>query len=135
MICCSQSFKVIKLNIIELEHIGKCDPAVPKYHDQDFAQRLWSDWISTLRRLYETRNGDLCTNEASFVTCSTLIVQGSSDVFLVKEHAEYLKKHLHDSKVKIFDNHNHAVHITNSQEFDSLITEFLRTGTLDSPPI
>ncbi|XP_076666002.1 serine hydrolase BPHL-like isoform X2 [Andrena cerasifolii] len=94
-------------------------------YGEEYFQELCARHVDALLRIYETRNGDLCKESLSKIKCPTLIVQGNKDVIICPEQAIYLKEHIHGSKLKMFDEGRHDVHLQYPDVFNELATEFL----------
>ena len=67
-------------------------------YGEDYFQKMWSDWIDAVLRLYEKQNGDLCKQVLPKIKCPTLIIHGAKDAMVLPEHPTYLKQNITNSK-------------------------------------
>jgi len=67
-------------------------------YGEDYFQKMWSDWIDAVLRLYEKQNGDLCKQVLPKIKCPTLIIHGTKDALVLPEHPTYLKQNIANSK-------------------------------------
>ncbi|KYN43712.1 Valacyclovir hydrolase [Trachymyrmex septentrionalis] len=94
-------------------------------YGEDYFQKMWSDWIDAVLRLYEKQNGDLCKQVLPKIKCPTLIIHGAKDAMVLPEHPTYLKQNIANSKLHIFEKGAHNLHLRYSEEFNNLVTNFL----------
>ncbi|KYM78157.1 Valacyclovir hydrolase [Atta colombica] len=94
-------------------------------YGEDYFQKMWSDWIDAVLRLYEKQNGDLCKQVLPKIKCPTLIIHGTKDAIVLPEHPTYLKQNIANSKLHIFEKGAHNLHLRYSEEFNNLVTNFL----------
>ncbi|KYN30104.1 PREDICTED: valacyclovir hydrolase [Trachymyrmex cornetzi] len=94
-------------------------------YGEDYFQKIWSDWIDAMLRLYEKQNGDLCKQVLPKIKCPTLIIHGAKDAVVLPEHPTYLKQNIANSKLHIFEKGAHNLHLRYSEEFNNLVTDFL----------
>ena len=91
----------------------------------DSFQSLWSDWLDSMREIYERRKGgDLCLEEVKLVKCPTLIVHGAKDVMCPQFHAEYIHKEIRDSEMVVMKEGKHNLHLRYAQEFNKIAENF-----------
>lgn len=93
-------------------------------YGEDGLATMWGAWIDTLIGIYKNNAGDICKDCLSKITCPTLIVHGKKDAMVAPEHPEYLLKHIQDSKLHVFDDGKHNLHLKYAKEFNALVTEF-----------
>ncbi|KYQ54734.1 Valacyclovir hydrolase [Trachymyrmex zeteki] len=67
-------------------------------YGENYFQKMWSDWIETVLRLYEKQNGNLCKQVLPKIKCPTLIIHGAKDAMVLPEHPTYLKQNIANSK-------------------------------------
>lgn len=72
-----------------------------KAYGEDHFQKLWSDWIDAMVRIFNKRNGDLCKKELSKIKCPTLIIHGAKDAMVLSEHPIYLQQNITNSRLYI----------------------------------
>lgn len=94
-------------------------------YGSDFPQ-MWSDWIDAMTTVYNSsKDGSLCMPELSHIKCPTLILHGVKDPLCLQFHAEYLRDHIKESKLELFSEGKHNLHLRFAQEFNLTVTEFL----------
>ncbi|KAL0102938.1 hypothetical protein PUN28_018323 [Cardiocondyla obscurior] len=94
-------------------------------YGRDYFQKTWSDWVDGVVRLYEKQNGNLCKESLSKIKCPTLIIHGAKDAMVLPEHPTYLKQHIANSKLHIFEKGAHNLHLRYPEEFNNLVMDFL----------
>ena len=94
-------------------------------YGSDFPQ-MWSDWIDAMTTVHNShKDGSLCVPELSQIKCPTLILHGVKDLLCPQFHAEYLRDHIDKSKLELFPEGKHNLHLRFAKEFNVLVTEFL----------
>ncbi|XP_076629373.1 serine hydrolase BPHL-like [Colletes latitarsis] len=93
-------------------------------YGEEYFRKIWTGWVDSVSRIYEKRNGNLCKELLSKIKCPSLIVQGKKDAMVFGEHPIYLKDHITEAKLKIFENGAHNLHLRYPEEFNTLVTEF-----------
>ena len=88
------------------------------------------DWlIDAVTDIYkESKDGDLCMEEAKWVQYPTLIVHRAKDTMCPQFHAEYFKENIRGSKMVIMEEGRHHLHLRYAQEFNQLTKHFLSTS-------
>jgi len=76
-------------------------PLIELYGEEYF-RKAWSDCVDCWIGMYEKEGGDICTKELSQINCPTLIIHGKKDPLVGIEHAEYLQKHIKNSRLISF---------------------------------
>ncbi|XP_043498312.1 valacyclovir hydrolase [Polistes fuscatus] len=94
-------------------------------YGEEYFRNTWSSWIDTMKRIYEKNKGDICKNDLPKIKCPTLIIHGAKDIIVKPEHPDYLKHHILNSKVTIFEKGAHNLHLRYHEEFNALTTKFL----------
>ena len=87
--------------------------------------KMWSDWLDAIKETYVT-DRNLCTDEVSKVSCPTLVVHGVKDTLCPMLHPEYIAKNIKDSKLELFPEGKHNVHLRYAKEFNELVDGFLK---------
>ncbi|KAI4500582.1 hypothetical protein M0802_004174 [Mischocyttarus mexicanus] len=94
-------------------------------YGEEYFRNTWSGWIDTMKRIYEKNKGDLCKNDLPKIKCPTLIIHGAKDVMVKPEHPDYLKDHIPNSIMTIFEKGAHNLHLRYPEEFNTLAMKFL----------
>ncbi|XP_003387533.3 PREDICTED: valacyclovir hydrolase-like [Amphimedon queenslandica] len=87
--------------------------------------QLWSDWLDSMIHIFNKHNGDLCMKELVKIKAPTLILHGDKDPLVPEVHPVYLNDAISDTRVHVFPNGKHNIHIKYSQEFNKIVEEFL----------
>lgn len=91
-----------------------------RLHERDhWPDREALSWILSLIEKADTRE------ELHRITAHTLIINGSHDPICPKEGASYLKKHLDNSELELFNNCGHLPFMTEYVDFNRLVKNFL----------
>jgi valacyclovir hydrolase len=72
-------------------------PLINLYGEEGLAAMV-SQWVDTLLGIYKNKDGDICKDCLSKISCPTLIIQGTKDAMIAPEHPGYLLKHIRHSK-------------------------------------
>ena len=100
------------------------DPLVAVY-GQDGLQELWSKWINAITEFRVEHDGDICKKEVSRITCPTLIVHGAKDPLVPSFHPEFLRDHVTGSRLEVFEEGKHNLHLRYHSEFNEIVDKFL----------
>ena len=88
-------------------------------------QDLWSRWCDAMLALY-CAGGELCRARLHLIRCPTFILHGGKDPLVPAFHADILKEGIVNSRLHMFPDGKHNIHIAYAQEFNRLLMEFLR---------
>ncbi len=89
--------------------------------------RLWREVIDSRKALLALKpDGDLCAGDLGMVKCPTLILHEEKDVLSTQSQAEYLRDHITGSRLHLFANGKHDLHMHSPAEFNEVVDEFLR---------
>ncbi|KAK0099161.1 hypothetical protein PV326_004320 [Microctonus aethiopoides] len=94
-------------------------------YGEDYFRKTWKAWVMAMMKLYEKNNGDICKKIVSQIQSPTMIIHGSRDVIVAAEHPIYLRENILNSKLKIFENGGHNLHLRYHEEINKIILEFL----------
>ncbi|KAG9413039.1 hypothetical protein AC1031_016057 [Aphanomyces cochlioides] len=75
----------------------------------DALQSRWSEWLDTMGRIFEDKQGDICTAFLPDVKCKTLVLQGEKDTLVPRFQAEYLSERILHSKLIMLPDATHAL--------------------------
>ncbi|XP_058789927.1 valacyclovir hydrolase-like [Phymastichus coffea] len=99
-------------------------PLIAIYGEKYF-QDTWSNWIDAMRFIFENNNGNICKEDLCKIKCPSLIVHGEKDTMVFREHPDYLKAHIKNSKLEIFKAGAHNLHLKYSDEFNTMAYNYL----------
>ncbi|KAL7298644.1 hypothetical protein TKK_0008410 [Trichogramma kaykai] len=94
-------------------------------YGEEYFRRTWSDWVDGMRGIFQSRNGDICKGEVKKINCPTLIIHGEKDPMVLREHPEFLKSHIPNSRVEYFEKGAHNLHLRFAKEFNEMVNKFL----------
>lgn len=95
-----------------------------KIYGADNFRNKWENWVDTLLKIYEEKNGDLCKSFLKQIQAETLILHGEKDPMLAKEHVPYLLKNISGSKLITWPEGKHNIHLRYAEEFNKKVAEF-----------
>lgn len=90
----------------------------------DALQDLWAQWCDAQLALYRA-GGELCRQRLHRIQCPTLILHGEKDPLVPHFHADVLHRGIAGSRLHLFPDGKHNIHLTHTQEFNRLVVEFL----------
>ncbi|XP_057325789.1 valacyclovir hydrolase-like [Microplitis mediator] len=99
-------------------------PLVAIYGEEKL-HKMWNSWADLMNEIFEHKKGDIARAEATKVKCPTLIVHGNKDIVVFPNQAAILNSSIRNSRVKIFEEGGHNVHLRFPDEFNNAVTEFL----------
>lgn len=92
-------------------------------HNKKVADNLDKNSIyCALKSLYEKDLRGLLSK----ITVPTLIIQSSKDIICNIENGKYLKEHIKDSTLEIFEEAGHIPFISNPEKFNNILIDFLK---------
>ena len=92
----------LKFLIIDIKNIDTWSeqmrsPLIAVY-GEEYLKCTWENWVDAVRYIFDNQKGDICKNDLLKITCPTLIVHGEKDVIAAREHPDYLKAHISNSR-------------------------------------
>jgi len=87
--------------------------------------RLWSEWVAAYLDFW-ARGGDICSEEVHKVSCPTLVIHGAKDAMVAEEHVHFLHETIPFAQKFIFEEGKHNLHMKYRDEFNKMVTEFLK---------
>jgi valacyclovir hydrolase len=87
---------------------------------------LWARWCDAQLALYQA-GGELCRQRLHLIRCPTLILQGEKDPLVPRFHADVLHQGIAGSRLHVFPEGKHNVHIIYAEEFNRIVGDFLRS--------
>ena len=97
-------------------------PMLAMYGD-DF-QALWTRWCDAQQRLLKA-GGDLCRERLGEITCPTFLLHGGKDPLVPLFHAQFLHQGIAGSRLYVFPDGRHDIHVYYAEAFNDLLVEFL----------
>ncbi|XP_015524239.1 valacyclovir hydrolase [Neodiprion lecontei] len=94
-------------------------------YGEGYFRSTWASWVDALSAIYEKNKGDICMNLLKQIQCPTLIVHGAKDVMVHKDHPTFLAENIKNSKMHIFENGSHTLHLKYHEDFNRLSEQFL----------
>lgn len=95
-------------------------------YGQELFEKLWHNhvdfyvtWINDPLSYWNAKE------EMKTIKCPTLILHGDKDPFIHKAHPEETERAIADSRLYRFPKGSHNIHMTHSQEFNKVVTDFL----------
>jgi len=88
-------------------------------------QDLWSRWCDAQLALY-CAGGELCRTRLHLIRCPTFILHGGKDPLVPTFHADVLQQGIVNSRLYMFPDGKHNIHLAYAQEFNQRIVEFLQ---------
>lgn len=86
---------------------------------------LWNNWMDAFFRFIDKPNGDICIFELQEIQCPTLIIHGAKDALVPTIHPEFIHQNIKKSKLVIWPEGKHNLHMRFYEEFNELVTSFL----------
>ncbi|XP_011504391.1 PREDICTED: valacyclovir hydrolase isoform X2 [Ceratosolen solmsi marchali] len=94
-------------------------------YGEEYFRRIWSDWVDGMKNIYDEKDGDICKSDLPKIKCPTLIIHGIKDAVVLREHPDYLKANISNSRMEIFQAGAHNLHLRYPDEFNALVSQFL----------
>ena len=92
----------------------------------DGFQALWTRWCDAQQRLLKA-GGDLCRARLGEITCPTFLLHGGKDPLVPLFHAHFLQQGIAGSRLHVFPDGRHDIHLYYAETFNELLVEFLRS--------
>ena len=90
----------------------------------DGFQALWTRWCDAQQRLVKS-GGDLCRERLGEITCPTFLLHGGKDPLVPLFHAQFLHQGIAGSRLHVFPDGRHDIHVYYAEAFNDLLVEFL----------
>jgi len=88
-------------------------------------QDRWVRGCDAMQALYQA-GGELCRQRLHLIRCPTLILHGGKDPLVPSFHADVLQQGISGSRLHIFPEGKHNIHLAYAQEFNRMMVDFLR---------
>ncbi|XP_068623926.1 valacyclovir hydrolase-like isoform X2 [Battus philenor] len=99
-------------------------PMIDVYGEEKFA-KYWSDWVDGMVFISETKNGNICSELIKNITCPTFILHGEKDPLVDNVHVSHLHTNIESSRVHLYPDGKHNIHIRYAEDFNKKVQEFL----------
>ncbi len=96
-------------------------------YGKDDLQNLWSSWMDAYFRFQENPEDGICIKSLPKIVAPTLIIHGAKDAMVPGFHPEFIHKNVQNSKLHIFEEGKHNLHLRFHKEFNAYVKEFLST--------
>ena len=90
----------------------------------DGFQALWTRWCDAQQALLKA-GGNLCRDRLAEIRCPAFLLHGGKDPLVPLFHAQFLQQGIAGSRLHVFPDGRHDVHIYYAAAFNELLTEFL----------
>ena len=98
------------------------------YGGRSAHQAIWNKFTDSVCATHEhlkDKNGELCTEEMKQVSCPTLVLHGARDKMATLSQAQLIKETIPNSKLIVFDQGTHFIHMRLSEQFHFTVESFL----------
>ncbi|XP_068626571.1 valacyclovir hydrolase-like [Battus philenor] len=99
-------------------------PMIKVYGEEKFT-KYWTEWVDGIEAIALTDNGNICSELVKNITCPTFILHGEKDRLVDYVHLSYLHKNIKGSRVHLYPNGKHNIHIQYAEDFNKRVQEFL----------
>ncbi|XP_034828877.1 valacyclovir hydrolase-like [Maniola hyperantus] len=91
------------------------------YGKETFVNKL-NKWVDNVVDNYYVFN---CDDLLKDIKCPTLVLYGAKDQMVDSSHVNYLQKHIKNSRVHIYPDGKHNIHIKYAEDFNTRVQQFL----------
>ncbi|XP_020793768.2 valacyclovir hydrolase [Boleophthalmus pectinirostris] len=99
-------------------------PMEEVYGAEDFA-KTWEAWVEGISVFGRRPEGNICMDLLPLISCPTLIIHGEKDPMVPGFHAQYLLKHIKESRLHLMPEGKHNLHLRYTAEFNKMVEDFL----------
>lgn len=96
----------------------------------DTLQNLWAAYCDVTRANFNF-GGEICRQSLRLIRCPTFILHGEDDPIVPGFHPRLLNEHIQDSRLHLFPEGKHNIHLAYADEFNRLVLEFLSASYSD----
>ncbi|XP_035440548.2 valacyclovir hydrolase [Spodoptera frugiperda] len=100
------------------------EPLIEIYGEELFA-KYWAEWVDGMEALYKTKDGNICAEMLKNIKCPTFILYGQKDPLVDSVHASHLHTHIDGSRIHLYPEGKHHVHLKYAEDFNQRVQEFL----------
>ena len=101
------------------------DPYLKIYGSTSLVQKLWSDHVDAHICIINEKDGDICKEVISKISCPTLIVHSTNDPLIPFPHSEFIRDRIAGSKLVVMEGGGHHLHLRYPKEFNEMVEKFL----------
>ncbi|XP_013188182.2 valacyclovir hydrolase isoform X2 [Amyelois transitella] len=91
----------------------------------DFFAQYWAEWVDGMVALFEAKDGNICSEVLKDIKCPTLILYGEKDPMVDNVHASHLHTHIQGSRLHLYPEGKHNIHLKYAEDFNKRVQEFL----------
>jgi valacyclovir hydrolase len=91
----------------------------------DELQDLWSRWCDAMQAIYRA-GGELCQTRLHLIRCPTFLLHGAKDPLVPTFHADVLHRGIANSRLHMFPEGKHNIHLRYAPEFNKMLVDFLQ---------
>ncbi|XP_026759759.2 valacyclovir hydrolase [Galleria mellonella] len=99
------------------------EPMIELYGDR-FAS-YWIEWVDGVIALFKAKDGNICSERLKDIKCPTLILYGEKDPMVDSVHASHLHTNIEGSRLHLYPDGKHNIHIKYAEDFNKRVQEFL----------
>ena len=92
---------------------------------RDALQDLWAGWCDA-RQAIQRAGGEICRRRLHLIRCPTLILHGEEDPLVPNFHPRVFHQGIANSRLHVFPEGRHNIHLFYAAEFNRLVREFLQ---------
>ncbi|XP_013173962.1 PREDICTED: uncharacterized protein LOC106122510 isoform X2 [Papilio xuthus] len=100
------------------------EPMIEAYGEEKFAQ-YWARWVDGMVEIAQAQNGNICNEIVKDISCPTFILHGEKDPLVDNVHVSHLHTHIEGSRIHLYPDGKHNIHIRYAEDFNKKIQEFL----------
>ncbi|CAK1541278.1 unnamed protein product [Leptosia nina] len=100
------------------------EPMIELYGEEKFT-KYWTKWVETMEELFRAKNGDVCSELLKNIKTPTLILHGEKDPLVDGVHVSHLHTHITGSRIHLYPEGKHNIHIRYAEDFNKIVQEFL----------
>ncbi|CAH2040788.1 unnamed protein product, partial [Iphiclides podalirius] len=99
-------------------------PMVDVYGEEKFAT-YWASWVEGMEALFLEKDGNICSELLKKIKSPTLILHGEKDPLVDNVHVSHLHTHIEGSRIHLYPDGKHNIHIRYADDFNKKVQEFL----------
>jgi valacyclovir hydrolase len=92
----------------------------------DYFAKTCEKWVDGIKQFKHLPDGNICRHLLPLIQCPTLIVHGEKDPLVPRFHADFIHKHVKDSRLHLMPEGKHNLHLRFANEFNELVEDFLQ---------
>ncbi|CAH3995513.1 valacyclovir hydrolase [Pieris brassicae] len=100
------------------------EPMIELYGEEIF-KSYWAKWVDTMEALFKAKDGNICSDLLKDIKCPTFILHGEKDPLVEGVHVSHLHTHITGSRIHLYPEGKHNIHIRYADDFNRIVQEFL----------